>query len=913
MLTSNFDVFISYSHHDVGWVKDWFLPRLESAGLTVCVDFRDFEVGVPSTVNIENAVKRSRKTILVMTPDWSQSEWTDFESLLGHARDPSGRKGRLIPLLLKDCDLPDRLSMLTYADFTSFPNSEGELSRIIEALRESPAAQSIPLTSPRRAPNLVHHYPLQSNFTGRTKERTDLSAWLSDDEHPIYQLVAMGGMGKSALTWYWLTHDVLRSTNSKLDGVMWWSFYESDSSFPRFIDEALKYVDGRPIDLAKLPSTHDRVQELRRLLQDKTIFFLLDGFERQLRAYARLDAPYREDLTSGVWRGDRSCLDPIAAEWLSDLATGTTGTKVLLTTRLMVRELEDRPGDPLFGVLTRELGQLPSDDAVTFMRAQGVKKGTDAEIATTCSGYGYHPLSLRLLAGLIARDARAPGDIRAAPRHDVHAGLVQHDHHILENSYEALPKEERTLISRIAAFRSPMNYDALAIFNSLGSETRFQAALVDLQVRGLLQRSGGHRYDLHPVVRQYCYKRLVGKTRVHGRLRDYFARISEPDDNKVESIEDLTKVIELFHHTVFAGRYDEARELFRDRLHKPLYYRFAAAQTCVELLRSLFPRGEDHLPHLKDESAQMWTLGVLANAYSCVGSPTNALRTYRLASEIAEALEVKPSAAVYSEAIAEAGYFPLGMLAAAEENIRRSIALFCQIDDDLGEGVCRQNLGLLLAYRAEFDKAEVELIEAQRILDERYANVRPTTFVSSVRAFRAICAMLKGNPSNALDLARESRRWADEVARAFYPNERDIIRAESLIGSAMLASGNDLKEAATHLGEAIDRCRRINLVEFEPYILLAWGYWHNARSEPKDARVYAERALAIAERCEYRLKQADIHNFLARLALDAGDQNTAREHAKIAKVRAWCDGPPNWYKPALDKAEKIFEELGPKE
>ena len=36
------------------------------------------------------------------------------------------------------------------------------------------------------------------------------------------------------------------------------------------------------------------------------------------------------------------------------------------------------------------------------------------------------------------------------------------------------------------------------------------------------------------------------------------------------------------------------------------------------------------------------------------------------------------------------------------------------------------------------------------------------------------------------------------------------------------------------------------------------------------ARAAALEALSIADRAEYRLAQAEIHNFLARLALDSG-------------------------------------------
>jgi tetratricopeptide (TPR) repeat protein len=118
--------------------------------------------------------------------------------------------------------------------------------------------------------------------------------------------------------------------------------------------------------------------------------------------------------------------------------------------------------------------------------------------------------------------------------------------------------------------------------------------------------------------------------------------------------------------------------------------------------------------------------------------------------------------------------------------------------------------------------------------------------------------------------------------------------------------GEGLAEAEAHLTEALTRCRRINLVELEPDILLAWARWHRAKGNPAQARQDAQEALAIADRCEYRLKQVEIHNFLAQLALAEGDRPAARHHAQIARERAWCDGPPHCYKPALDEAESML-------
>jgi TIR domain-containing protein len=114
---SKYDVFISYSHKDEEWVVSTLLPRLENAGLKVCIDYRDFDVGTPSIVNMENAVETSRHTVTVLTPNWINSEWSDFESILTGTSDPAGRRRKLVPIMLINCEPPKRISMLTWVDF----------------------------------------------------------------------------------------------------------------------------------------------------------------------------------------------------------------------------------------------------------------------------------------------------------------------------------------------------------------------------------------------------------------------------------------------------------------------------------------------------------------------------------------------------------------------------------------------------------------------------------------------------------------------------------------------------------------------------------------------------------------------------------------------------------------------------
>jgi len=85
----------------------------------------------------------------------------------------------------------------------------------------------------------------------------------------------------------------------------------------------------------------------------------------------------------------------------------------------------------------------------------------------------------------------------------------------------------------------------------------------------------------------------------------------------------------------------------------------------------------------------------------------------------------------------------------------------------------------------------------------------------------------------------------------------------------------------------------------------------------------ANEALEIAERCEYRLDQAEIHNFVAEWWIQksvASQQSSdktahaeaiakAKEHAERAKERAWCDGPPYHYKVAYERAESLLKTI----
>ena len=129
-----YDVFVSYSSADQDWVRKWLVPRLKAEGLAVCTDQESFDVGVPSLVNMENAVAASRHTLLVLTKAWVGSRWTQYEALLTQTEDPSGHFRRLLPVLREPCDPPKRISMLSYADLTREEDAAAEFAKLIDAI-----------------------------------------------------------------------------------------------------------------------------------------------------------------------------------------------------------------------------------------------------------------------------------------------------------------------------------------------------------------------------------------------------------------------------------------------------------------------------------------------------------------------------------------------------------------------------------------------------------------------------------------------------------------------------------------------------------------------------------------------------------------------------------------------------------
>jgi len=725
-----------------------------------------------------------------------------------------------------------------------------------------------------------------------------LDDWYQQDwDHPFLAVIGLGGIGKSALTWDWLQRQLRQGQAPPL--VVWWSFYETDGTMDRLMAQVLAHFGDDPRQFMTLRATVDRV--IFRL-QTNPALLILDGAERLLRAYGSLGAAYQADETEGgaAGAGMRQCIDPVTDTLLAWLAQpGLTQATTLMSSRMFPQELTGRSGGLLAGVRRHDLTGLFPDDAQELFRQAGIQ-ATRAEVIAVAEPVGYHPLSLRLLAQTAANDPQRPGDLRAAANYDPQADLLGKRQHILSRAYDSLPETARQTLSRLAAFRSSVGWETVDAV--LGDNPQTRQDLRRLEERGLLQCArtddAAVHYDLHPIVRRYAYARLLNGREIHAQLVSYFKAVPRPE--KVQTLADLTPLIEQYHHLTRSGRYDDARVFFRDRLHNPLYYQLGAYQVYAELLRALIPDGEARPPRLQDERAQAWTLNTLANSYSLVGRPAAARPLFEQQIAIREKQGDKKNTAIGLGNLAQQ-QIAIGSFTAAATNLRRSIVLCQEIEDRLQEAVAHQLYGRLLAFCGDAAGMVAELETALApFVEERHAQGQGVCWL-----YHAQAALRQGDGRTAQTASQEAFRLVDEASRQSFPFERDYVEAHWLLGWAALAVG-DYGEAQARLDEALRRCRAINMVKLEPAILLAQARLARTVGQNSISANSAEEARLAAERSGYRLHLADSHNLLAQLALDKSDPAAACAHAQQAYNYALCDGPPHAYQSALDEAQRLL-------
>ncbi|XP_064487538.1 uncharacterized protein LOC135399730 [Ornithodoros turicata] len=115
-----FDIFLSFSSKDSDWAYANLVPRIESEGFSVCTYDRNFKGGFLLQDIIQEAVSCSRRTLLLLTQNFVESEWCRWEFRVAHHNALRERINRLIVVVTED--IPDDVDeeLLVYMKATCY-------------------------------------------------------------------------------------------------------------------------------------------------------------------------------------------------------------------------------------------------------------------------------------------------------------------------------------------------------------------------------------------------------------------------------------------------------------------------------------------------------------------------------------------------------------------------------------------------------------------------------------------------------------------------------------------------------------------------------------------------------------------------------------------------------------------------
>jgi len=373
------------------------------------------------------------------------------------------------------------------ATFTDAAELKGKviqtLARLKRELETPPVVGSpaivAPVTEPATLPKppAFHAKPPYTPghaFEGRAQELATLDAWARSAD-PVMVVEAIGGMGKSMLTWQWVNH---RAPALGVDwaGRLWYSFYERGADMRDFKITALAYMTGQaPETLAA--RTEDAVtSELNARLREKPWLLVLDGLERVLAAYHRSDAAQaRDDEIEGDTglkdRKPTDCIRP-ADDDLLRLLPARGPSKLLISSRLMPHAWCPW-GTDVPGVAHVALRGLAPEDAEAMLRRAGVKGDGARMRRYLTDAFACHPLLVGFVAGLI-RHAPWAGMSFERWEDDVRGGAAvnladpdvkQRRTNILKLAFDALEPRAREVLARMGMLANAVGLDVLEALN----------------------------------------------------------------------------------------------------------------------------------------------------------------------------------------------------------------------------------------------------------------------------------------------------------------------------------------------------------------------------------------------------------------------------------------------------------------
>jgi predicted ATPase len=666
-----------------------------------------------------------------------------------------------------------------------------------------------------------HNLPPQpTRFIGRHKELAEILERLDSPNCRLLTIVGPGGVGKTRLA--------LQVAAENIDafphGVYQVSLapLAAGSSIITTIAEALHF----PFSGSELPA-----EQLWRYLKDKEMLLVLDNFEH---------------LMEGVGS-------------ISDIVQNAHRLKLIVTSRERLNLHEEWTYE-LHGMEVPGAHELQSAEQFSSVRLflQNVYRinpdftlndEEKANIIRVCELVEGIPLGIELAAswirvlscGEIAAEIERSRDFLFTSAMDVperHQSLRA----VFDYSWRLLSSRQQDVLRRLAVFRGGMPREAAE--QVAGATLPLLLALTD---KSLLRRTPSGRYQMLEAVRDYAYEKLAEEPDVAAETESRHASF-------------FINLLLQYGSALTGGRQREALAILgMERANGRKALKRVMAVGDVELSHQVL----DALFHLYEIRGWMQ-------------------EGFDLFSQFVEALRMVPPSRLqvltHAMALCRRGWFAyrLGRHQEAEEDMRRSLAIFQEWDEPAQVAIAFYNLGVLTYQLGDYVEAEQLLhrgLDMQKAEGERFGTARALSILG-------IIARDQGLFDRARSLLEESLALHRELEE-----KRGISRCLNLLALLHRDQG-ELEQARLQMEESLVMSRDIDDVSGVAYALSLLGVVHHELGDYIAARDYAQDSLAVRESIGDRRGLAFSHNDLGRALMMLERYDSARDHFRRALAAA---------------------------
>ena len=128
--------YISYTNADQPWAE-WIAMQLENAGYQTIIQSWDFRPGSNFVIEMDDAIKRADRTLLVLSPSYLRSD-AIVDWVAAFREDPKGRQGRVLPVRVSLCNLKGLLGSIVPIDLVGL-NAEYASQRLLAGVLQTRA------------------------------------------------------------------------------------------------------------------------------------------------------------------------------------------------------------------------------------------------------------------------------------------------------------------------------------------------------------------------------------------------------------------------------------------------------------------------------------------------------------------------------------------------------------------------------------------------------------------------------------------------------------------------------------------------------------------------------------------------------------------------------------------------------